>query len=764
MAEWIEYTQSWDDTDDAVWPVLALAASAESELLYAGDSSGRLSMYTLGGAGLPLNRHASVQCAQAPLQRVAALARGRVFVQSDDTVQVLTDGGRQAFKRTTLPNDGFTMAAVDASGAQAFVCTSAGAGSLLDLEAGRVVRRTLIEPSVGAAHFGDFLVLGTAGGEVVARDARAPKSMVWAASPLPGAVTDIAGHGMQIYVCRSRPSAGQLYQTEADPTVRVYNVRGGAQPVDSIECSGGAPAWLQVCGGALWIGHTSGYAEARQLSRLGDDEAGHLYIEPALDECAGVTGFAVSPSGQAALIADSEGVLHVWASSDRPQLSIDGRASDAVLPDEAAATGPVGGEGIDIGDESVPLSCVGMPATAERLLSFMDNDVRWDVGRPVNYVDPAILGSMQMMGAIGYAPNPRTRRRNQQPFGRQWRATWKQGTMYDDSELTQGVAKFRSQQRYGGRRAQPAGDGGPVRSNLVPTQLRQMQIEYSRFGVEDFDFSLYNSTRWSGLEGDMRNAYANALLQLLYFTPEFRALMLSHCASACAKPTCLSCQLGFLFRMLDTANGASCHAAMLLQVLEERPDASALALLEDQPGGLTGAAAAAGSGGSDSYAPLAQRLLRFVLEQANSECKHLDDVLAADADPGRRRIVERVFGVRQLTRLVCTACDTPQERESHVLSVDLDPPQGLAELDSVLAGGMASVARADALRSSKKASLPQLVERALAKSAKAKGWCAGCRKFQLLQTDKSVTGPPAGYMVLNFTGRAGPAAAAPVAD
>ncbi|KAJ2804109.1 poly(A)-specific ribonuclease, partial [Coemansia helicoidea] len=480
MADWIEYTQMWGEAEEAAWPVLAVAASAESELLYAGDSSGRLSMLTLGDPGQPLDRHASVVCAQAPIRRVEALANARVFAQSDDAVQVLTDGGRQAFKRTTLPNDAFTAAGVNTGSAQAFVCTSAGAGSLLDLAAGRVVRRSIIEPSVGAVHFGDTLVLGTSTGELVGRDPRAPSNSMWTASLFQGAVADIAAHRTQIYACGSRPSAGQPYQTEADTVVRVYDTRNTSGPVGSIQCSDGAPRWLQVCDGALWIGHTPGYVEARRLSQLGDD-GGHLYIEPDLDEYAEMSAFAVAPSGQAALVADSGGVLHVWTSSDPPQLSLDGRVSDAVVPDAEATTGPVGGEGVDIGDESVSLSCVRMPDATEQLLSFMGNDVQWDVGRPVNYVDPAILGSLKMMDAIGYAPNPRTRRRSQQPFGRQWRTTWKQVTMYDDSELTQGVAKFRSQQRYGGRRTPLASDG-PARSSMVPTQLRRMQIEYSRFG------------------------------------------------------------------------------------------------------------------------------------------------------------------------------------------------------------------------------------------------------------------------------------------
>ncbi|PIA13146.1 hypothetical protein COEREDRAFT_49789 [Coemansia reversa NRRL 1564] len=133
---------------------------------------------------------------------------------------------------------------------------------------------------------------------------------------------------------------------------------------------------------------------------------------------------------------------------------------------------------------------------------------------------------------------------------------------------------------------------GSASGGKVPKHMQQMRIAYSRFGVEDFDFSLYNSTRWSGLEGNISNAYANALLQLLFFSSEFRALMLSHCAGNCPEPNCLSCQLGLLFRMLASADGASCHATLLLRVLSERPEATALALLEELNGNTAAAAGA----------------------------------------------------------------------------------------------------------------------------------------------------------------------------
>ncbi|KAJ2795941.1 poly(A)-specific ribonuclease, partial [Coemansia guatemalensis] len=796
-------------------------ASTTSELIYTGDSSGRLTTFTMNDPGAPLDRQTSILCAQTSIRRVCPL-QAEVFVQSDDAVQVITNGGRKVFARTTSPNDGFTAAAVSQdSKTEAFVCTSAGAGSLLDLATGRLVKRASVEMSSGVALLArERLVLGSADGMLAVRDPRAAFNLVQAATAFSGPMADLAMHEWNIFACGAQSGSDASYQAVADTMVKVYDVRNLSQPLAPIELGAeedeeivAAPSRLQVCDGELWICHDSGYAETRTLAS-GGQEMGHSYIEPALDEYSFMSAFCITPSGQAALVADTAGILHVWSSSEEPQISKDGGVADILerVDDlHSSEWPPPRGHDVPIDDESISLSCVEMPAIREPLLSRMGTE-RWDVGRPVSFVDPGILGSLKMMDAVGYAPNPRTGRRNQQHFGRGWRQRWKGGAagMDDDGELTHGRSKFLSQQRRWGQSVNPPpastsvpGDGGggvlgygsassstrdsgayaaSTRSTMgspatkpatvvtgsapggkVPKHMQQMRIAYSRFGVEDFDFSLYNSTRWSGLEGNISNAYANALLQLLFFSAEFRALMLSHCAGNCPEPSCLSCQLGLLFRMLASADGASCHATLLLRVLSERPEAAALALLEELNGSTAAGAAAtvaavgagAGSGGP-SYALLAQRLMRFFLEQTNNESQWPTSELPLyylkpdTGDAPKQRVVEHVFGFPQQTRTTCPVCKTANDRESHVFSVDLEPPQGAAGLASVLAGGLVSVKRAESQRNSRKADMLGLIERSLARLETTRAWCARCKKFQLLQTEKRITRAPVGYLALNF--------------
>ena len=91
----------------------------------------------------------------------------------------------------------------------------------------------------------------------------------------------------------------------------------------------------------------------------------------------------------------------------------------------------------------------------------------------------------------------------------------------------------------------------------------------------------YNQTAFSGLETHIANSFINSLLQLFKFVPVLRNFALYHAASSCVFENCLLCELGYLFDMLEKANGRNCQATNLLKTFSSFREAANLGLLEE---------------------------------------------------------------------------------------------------------------------------------------------------------------------------------------
>jgi hypothetical protein len=177
-----------------------------------------------------------------------------------------------------------------------------------------------------------------------------------------------------------------------------------------------------------------------------------------------------------------------------------------------------------------------------------------------------------------------------------------------------------------------------------PGIYQEKVISYSRLGVSGFDFEHYNHTRFSGLENTLANSYVNAGLQMLFFLPPLRRALQSH---LCEREFCFSCELGFLFKMLEHSCGSVCQASNLLRVLGHIPLAKELDLVAlvresfaDQRMGIA----------------LIERFVTFMLRQLQSERN------ADEPD-----IISQLIGCQITLHTTCRTCGNRDRHESRTV-------------------------------------------------------------------------------------------------
>ncbi|CAH1964794.1 unnamed protein product [Acanthoscelides obtectus] len=130
--------------------------------------------------------------------------------------------------------------------------------------------------------------------------------------------------------------------------------------------------------------------------------------------------FDISTSGQILACGDNTGHIHVFASTP-PSSSADNPATPEPLintysrPCELPDEQPVDYPNFGVDDFNTPLSVIPMPVMPLNLPLASDwpPELIKKIYRKSPGIDPEILGTMKMQGPIGYAPNPKTSRRNQ---------------------------------------------------------------------------------------------------------------------------------------------------------------------------------------------------------------------------------------------------------------------------------------------------------------------------------------------------------------
>ncbi|KAL1423892.1 hypothetical protein MTO96_020689 [Rhipicephalus appendiculatus] len=285
--------------------------------------------------------------------------------------------------------------------------------------------------------------------------------------------------------------------------------------------------------------------------------------------------------------------------------------------------------------EIAPLSTIPMPYCSGKLVSDLPKEfIKYVYRRPVP-IDPVILNTMKMVGSIGYAPNP---------------GLWKRNEVRYPHEAHHRRTKDTREE-----------------TDMIPQWYKKIDVKYSKMGIEDFDFNLYNRTCFAGLETNLPNAYCNNMIQVLYFTEPLRCAIMNH---SCQREFCLACELGFLFHMLDTAQGIPCQASNFLRAFRTIPEASALGLLLSDSDDARKKV---------NFPRLVQSWTRFVLQQIHSETPEVqdDDMQKTEKAGETGSQVSKLFGWTLLNSNQCR-CGNIREKESTTLLCSLVYPRPTA--------------------------------------------------------------------------------------
>ncbi|ETI19337.1 hypothetical protein G647_09169 [Cladophialophora carrionii CBS 160.54] len=417
-------------------------------------------------------------------------------------------------------------------------------------------------------------------------------------------------------------------------------------------------------------------------------------------------GMEIASSGDAVAIIDTNGWIYLWGSPSKV------RFNNISKETEFADPPPQNVPHVDWND--APLNTIGMPYYTEPLLSAWPSHMIFEVGAPPPTIEPSLVFHMQTaeMGHYARNLNPRKLLRYQV-----------EDTRIGHVPTSIAAPKFLSERA----KDQPANGTGTKLADAAEAlagvslngraqtdeermlKYSNVEIKYSRFGVDDFDFRYYNKTPYSGLETHIANSFVNSLLQLYRFVPLLRNVAIQHAATSCVAGNCLLCEFGFLFDMLEKANGQNCQATNLLRAFGASREAANLSLFEH----LSAA----------NVTPLStniQAVNRFFLKQMAQDYA----MIASNSDG-----VDEVIATKAFEAIRCMYCNNETSKPASTYVHDLVYPQ------------------LDSKHSTRYIKFSSVLKSTIEREAKNRGWCSRCRRYQQLAIRKTIRQLPFVLMI-----------------
>ncbi|KAK9492754.1 ubiquitin carboxyl-terminal hydrolase-domain-containing protein [Lipomyces doorenjongii] len=671
--------------------ISAVTFDTSQELLWTGDVNGRIASL----AGSSLRKYTSYVGHKSAVQQILVNDRGVLSLDSD-TLRMTQRRGILRFnlKDETKMKD-LTCMSYTSRGTSEVVVAGQGPGLFrINVDRGSMVNEVPSDDGFTVLRRGGRLICGgSTRGEVVLID---PVSLqiVRKIPAHSGGLADLDTHDNVLLTC-GQTHRGTSYLL--DPLLNIYDLRT-FRPQAPVPFPAGAayvrmhPKMSTTC----LVSSVTG-----QLQMLDFFNPAHAYLYQANINY--VTGLEFSTSGDYFALAGNPGSVQIWGTSESSQFTEFGRQIE--WNDPIMDTSP----SIKLTDD-VPLSTVGMPYYREKLLSAWPSDMVFNVARPPEPIDPEILATMKMVDFVGYAPFPKRHRRyvtESLPYSNYSKAESK-------------TPMFRSEQD---KILTQNGTSRTMEATTDPVEsFKKVEIKYSKFGVEDFDFGFYNRTPYAGLETHLQNSYTNALLQLYRFTPLVYNFALKHVSGSCRSESCLLCELGFLFDMLSKAEGQHCRAYNFVRTLSSIPQASALGLLDDE----------ASTNKQLPLGAMLQSFNRFLMERIGQENRSKEIESSELINNNFVTQLDKVAGVTTLTTVCCGNCNSETHRRATTYVTDLLYPK-LHDSSS----GRGTAVGSD--NKSHSTNFCNILRQSLESKTHTRGWCGEkCRRYQMLTTTKRV--------------------------
>lgn len=446
--------------------------------------------------------------------------------------------------------------------------------------------------------------------------------------------------------------SGRSDRISLEPSVRVFDVRMGLRMVTSLPFTAG-PTLLRFhpsFSSGLLIGSASGIFTLTEATGLA---GGQCYpVDPGGEP---LLTCDISSSGECIAFGGASGYVHLWSASTMP--SIAGGGIVPPMPDSTVDQASLG--------EEDPFFMIPprFPPDGGAAASDVGPRETMSVGLLPRAVDPALLAMGKRTDFVTYLDNP-SFIRGAAP-GVSAAAVAKLRNARLRPRLDAEAAAVERAERAAAR----AAAGGMV----LPGRYRHVVVKHQTGAkFEEFDFTKYNRTSFSGLENNLANCYTNALLQVLFFCPPMREVVLAHAPDPDAEFSLMG-ELSLLFRMLATAGGHVCQSANLLRALRQSKEAMALGLLEGVRGERGAGDIEVEAHKDRSLVRRMQRFCRFLLEALSKEsydATRPEQGIIAVPSP-----IEAIFAVLQRQRTKCLTSTRPdQEKLVRTFQVDLQYP------------------------------------------------------------------------------------------